>query len=136
VPPMSVSFASPWQWLCTLHLSIHSALYTLHSALYTLHSALCTLHSALCTLHSALCTLHSSIYVQSHPFQNDEVIINKKEEKIRLPFCYLASKFNHKTSLFKRQKATNFRMAFQNVNRFNSMRRRRMRRRTRRRRRS
>jgi hypothetical protein len=37
-----------------------------------------------------------------------------------LPFCYLDSRFNHKISLFKRQKASNFRMGFQNVNEFNS----------------
>jgi hypothetical protein len=32
-----------------------------------------------------------------------------------LPFCFLASKFNHKISLFKRQKASNFRMGFKNA---------------------
>jgi hypothetical protein len=36
-----------------------------------------------------------------------------------LLFCYLASKFNHKISLFKRQKASNFRLGLQNVNKFN-----------------
>jgi hypothetical protein len=32
-----------------------------------------------------------------------------------MPFCHLGSKFNHKISLFKRQKTSNFRMGFENV---------------------
>jgi hypothetical protein len=49
-----------------------------------------------------------------------------------LPLCYLASKFNQKISLFKIQKASNFRMGFQNVYKFNFLKRRRRRRRRRR----
>jgi hypothetical protein len=32
-----------------------------------------------------------------------------------MPFCYLASKFNHKISLFKRQKASYFRKGLMNL---------------------
>jgi hypothetical protein len=58
----------------------------------------------------------ASIYVESCPFQNDKVILNKKED---CPFVIRTSKFNHKISLFQRQKAFNLWISFQNITKFN-----------------